>query len=245
MNFAPAAVAVGFTRIDRVTALPAPLLSGPSTCIYLYANADPLMYRDPSGKGATLAEMGMVTLVVGTLAIIAIPQVFDMGIKAARTLIEAAVYGAEKTAEGVNQLYSLTLALEVMKANEKAKAKPVSLLLQDPAQGKAVIGETMSRVTAAAFRFSGETFAPISFLGSVLPSFPLQNQSDFNYWMWANRAWIRSVMVRELLIIDIGRDETKVWLGWKQSEFYSMELEETAPYFLKVYQAWPASLIAL
>jgi len=63
-----------------------------------------------------------------------------------------------------------------------------------------------------------------------------------NYWMWANRAWIRSVMARQMWVYDIGRDGKKVMAARAQSELYSMELEETAAYPLKAKYPWPPSL---
>lgn len=212
---------------------------------YLYANADPLGFRDPGGR-MTMAEVMVDTAIVGLISIIAVPQVFEMGMTAARTLIAAGLEGAEKLKDGISgQIVALTLAYETMKANEKAKARPIAQLRNDPSQGKAVIGESMSRVIPAAIAFRGETFEPVTFFGSTLPDFPLNSQGDFNLWMWANRAWIRSVMVRELLIVDIGRDETKVFLGWNISPFYEMERQETSGYFLKVNESWPPSLIPL
>lgn len=212
---------------------------------YLYANADPVMFSDSTGH-MSLAEVNLTGFAVATIAVIATPQVFQMGVTAVRTLLEAGLYGAEQAAEGFySKLASLTLTLEILKANEKVKAKTLTVELNDPSVKKAIIGESMSRVGTAALVFNAETFTPISFLGGLLPEFPLQDQNEFNYWMWANRAWVRSVMVRQLFIIDIGRDTTKVGLGIKQSEFYSMELQETAGYMRKTNQFWPPSFVDL
>lgn len=96
----------------------------------------------------------------------------------------------------------------------------------------------MSRVASAAVRYKAETFTPVEFLNDVLPE-TMANQGDFDYWMYANRAWIRSVMIRQCKIYDIGRDKKKMLSGRNRSEFYSMELEETVGYFNKTIVSWP------
>jgi hypothetical protein len=118
-------------------------------------------------------------------------------------------------------------------------------MFSDPAVKKAVIGENLLRTIPASVLYSAETFTPGDFFGGPLPDFPLQNQGEFNLWMWANRAWIRSVMARQLLVIDIGPNITRVFLGRPISPFYGMEVSETTGYPLKIYEPWPPVPILL
>ena len=201
---------------------------------YLYGQADPLMFRDASGRDATLAELGAATAIIGTLAVLAVPQVYQSGVRAASALIQAGAYGEEKLVDGIKtNLLSLAMTLELKKAKETTEE-------ESKKQGSAVIGENMFRVSRAAEKLGAETFAPVSFLGGLLPE-TMGSQSDFDYWMWADRAWIRSVMARRMWIYDIGRDETRFLQGRRQSEFYAMELEETAMYPLKSGYSFPGS----
>jgi len=237
MSFAPAVIAAmpaGFTHAQGASALGSD--SAPSACKYLYANADPLQFSDPTGRfgDVSLPALGEAIAIIGTLTVIAIPQVYQSGVRAATTLIQAGEYGAGRAIENTTTiLLSLTLTLEIA----KAKATTAE---ESKRQGSAVIGENMLRVTLAAEELGAETFAPVSFLGGSLPE-TMVSQSDFDYWMWADRAWIRSVMARRMWIYDIGRDETRYLQGRRQSEFYAMELEETTLYPLKSEYSFPGS----
>jgi RHS repeat-associated protein len=203
---------------------------------YLYASGNPVMGFDPSGR-MTLVESVKTAGIVGTLAILTMPQVMQMGVRAVSTIIEAGLYGAGQATESIyGRLPAYTLTLKIEKAN--ARVIPAE---EEKRRGRsAVIGENMIRTGFAGFYLGAETFAPIEFGGEMLPE-EMTTQEDFNLWMWANRAWIRSVMARGMRIYDIGRDMTRVAQGKKVSQFYAMESEETAAYLFKTNYYWPPS----
>ena len=80
MSVVPAALAIGFPlsgRPERISS-GAARSPAPSVCIYLYANVEPVMFRDPSGHEG-LAELAFVVADIGTLAGLSVPTIASVG----------------------------------------------------------------------------------------------------------------------------------------------------------------------
>lgn len=214
MSAAPSMMAIGFPISPQgSTASSAESSPAPSVCIYLYANAEPIMGSDPSGK-YTFLELEVAETADATVSSGAVPV--------ARTAVTVV---ARNT---VN--IPLTIAANILIAG-------VALRLTN---GDAIIGETTERVVSAkAHAFPrAEIFTWDNDYQKQIDSTAQKNGVlTYDVLVVMNYMWIQSVMARCMIIWDIGIDDDRNRNN--AGRFYELEQMWTNGYPLKRKVSYP------
>jgi RHS repeat-associated protein len=188
---------------------------------YLYANANPVMGRDPSGY-MELVELEAAETADATQNTSAVPV--------ARTALEVTSNSTVNIplTIGVNSFLAI-IAYDILKEGSRRDC--------------AIIGETTDRVVSAAALFRAAGWAPEIFwwdddteaalrsIGVTYDSIALEK---------LNETWIFRVMDNKMILFDLGLDENRS--RDNPGRFYELEDMLTAKYSLKRKTAYPGSL---
>jgi len=210
--------------------------------IYLYANAAPTRFVDPSGNVAGLAELNATSYVIGVLAILAIPATQQFLVPALENIPPI-----DLSPSAIFQSSALSRAQPQVRARDRVLPRR----RKDGCQ--AIIGENWRRVVAAktsrfpkaeTFTWPDEAEAYLNQADSAerLPPLGvdpgLANGSYLGVLENANYLWINNIMRRGCQIIDIGFDESRPDY---EPLFYYSELEWTRGYTNKRFVKFPGS----